>query len=96
MTKVLTIKESKNLSQAKVSFGVAGNLFRCISEGKLGKSTYKLESFINIPLKEPSEQQIQELNRKKAQWEKNGKQGPMPTLPPPELLDPRVVEINII
>ena len=89
-------KRKQELKLAKVSFGVAGNLFRCISEGKVGKSVYKLESFVNIPVKEPSEDEISQIQTKKANWEKNGKQGPMPTLPPPELLDPRVVEINII
>ena len=92
-----TYKERKKvLKKAKVSFGVAGNLFRCISEGKFGKSTYKLESFINIPLQEPSEREILNYKRQLKRWKKGGKKGAKPTLPPPKVLDPRVVEINII
>ena len=64
-----TYKERKKvLKKAKVSFGVAGNLFRCISEGKFGKSTYKLESFINIPLEEPSEREILNYKRQLKRW----------------------------
>ena len=92
-----TYKERKKvLKKAKVSFGVAGNLFRCISEGKFGKSTYKLESFINIPLQEPSEREILNYKRQLKRWKKGGKKGAKPTLPPPKVLDPRVVEVNII
>ena len=92
-----TYKERKKvLKKAKVSFGVAGNLFRCISEGKFGKSTYKLESFINIPLKEPTDKEVLNYKRQLCRWKKGGRKGAKPVLPPPKILDPRVVEINII
>ena len=92
-----TYKERKKiLKKAKVSFGVAGNLFRCISEGKFGKSTYKLESFINIPLKEPTDKEVLNYKKQLCRWKKGGRKGAKPTLPPPKILDPRVVEVNII
>ena len=89
-------KTLDTLKKAKINFGVAGNLFRCISEGKLGKSSYKLESYVNIPLKEPTEKEILNYRRQLKRWKKGCKKGAKPVLPPPKILDPRVVEVNII
>jgi type II secretory pathway component PulK len=89
----------KDLKKAKMSLGVAGNLFKCLSEGKYGRSTYKLETYINLPLKEMTYQEEQEFKRKMQEYKrriKRGEKAKKPVRPPPELLEPRVVEINIL
>ena len=89
----------KDLKKAKMSLGVAGNLFKCLSEGKYGRSTYKLEPYINMPLKEMTYQEEQEFKRKMQEYKrriKRGEKAKKPVRPPPELLEPRVVEINIL
>ena len=89
--------KKKELKKAKMSLGVAGNLFRCISEGKYGRATYKLETFVNMPIREPTESEIRTYYQRLKRWKKSGKKGkkPEPTWGT-DILDPRVVEINII
>ncbi|GAB4418711.1 MAG: hypothetical protein OHK0056_28380 [Bacteriovoracaceae bacterium] len=91
----------KELKNAGLQVGVAGKLYRVVSVGKFGKSTYSITAFIDLPVKPQPPPPKKDPNNPETGSEPDTTSGTAETEGDKkkknkvELLEPRVIEIRV-
>ncbi len=96
-------------AKADLHLGVAGKIFKVLSEGKHNNSSYSIQAIIDLPIKPVKKKKKKNKKKKKKPTLKYPlntnndnntqpqKEDPKKEPPPPlELLDPRVIELKIM